>query len=197
MVLRLKTVYSKRHGSPLSPEDEVTIKRKGEQRRVKFDRWVFAGQSPSVTLRFLHGWGTMMNRRLGWMRRCWEICLPRFKGPMLLCQGCWTHIPIFARRKCNPYLLHGGTEWRGTFTHAKRMPLKWFPQKNWRDKREKNVCCVKQGLYTWCFVSWHCSPHLEAVKKAQKRHKTNWIHYWLQSEHTRGPLPTEHHSRPF
>lgn len=43
---------------------ESAVKKGREERRVKFDRWV-AGQSPSVTLRFLHGWGTMMERRLG------------------------------------------------------------------------------------------------------------------------------------
>lgn len=82
---------------------ESAVKKGREERRVKFDRWV-AGQSPSVTLRFLHGWGTMMERRLGRMRRCWEICLPRFKGRCSV--KVVEHTFPFSRRKYNPYLQH-------------------------------------------------------------------------------------------
>lgn len=82
---------------------ESAVKKGREERRVKFDRWV-AGQSPSVTLRFLHGWGTMMERRLGRMRRCWEICLPRFKGRCSV--KVVEHTFPFSRRKYNPYLRH-------------------------------------------------------------------------------------------
>lgn len=56
-----------------SKESAVKWARRGERKLT-------GGRPSSVTLRFLHGCRTMMKRRLGWMRRCRQICLLRFKN---------------------------------------------------------------------------------------------------------------------
>lgn len=38
-----------------------------------------------------------------------------------------------------------------------------------KQKKGEFLCCIKHGLHTWCVVSWHCSPHLETVKKGKKK----------------------------
>lgn len=82
---------------------------------------------------------------------------------LMLRQGCWTPPP---KKKCNPYLLHMCNYI--ALSHAKQMALKGFLHKiGWQNKN-KFCCFIKHGLHTWCFVSWHHSPHLEAVKKHRR-----------------------------
>lgn len=140
------------------------------ERRVKFDRRV-AGQSPSVTLRFLHGWGTMMNRRLGWMRRCWEICLPCFKG--WCCVKVVEHTVLFSCRKWNPYRLHDCNY--TALSHAKiKCPWNDFCIK-WNGKTKQKQKDISLLHKAWAAQIMFCVmalvPTSGSSQTAQKRYK--------------------------
>lgn len=132
-----------------------------------------------------------MNRRLGWMRWCWEICLPRFKGSRSV--KVVEHISLFFHRKC--YI-----------SYTRVIMLRLVMQ----NKCPANEFCIKLDDKTniihnfvpalhraWAAHMMVCVmalfPHIWNQSNTTSEVQ-NWIHYRLPKERIRGALCLQYQS---